>query len=121
MSKHALRPEGPSPESYSRVTNANRFADLHRIALEQLAQPERGCAVHRSEPPVTDSELGGMVPARPPVRLEPASTSAAPILIVFTAFPGLVVRAGRWVTDILPACGCDACAATLEGESQRFR
>jgi uncharacterized protein DUF6226 len=120
MSNHAFTPEGPSPESYSRVTNAARFQDLHRIALERLDQLERQFDVRRTEPYEASPDLANVPFARPAVNLAPANSSAAPIAVAFTSFPGLLVQSGRWTVHALPACGCDACAETLEGESQKF-
>jgi hypothetical protein len=54
------------------------------------------------------------------VRLEPGNPSAAPIVVAFTSFPGLLIQSGRWTVHAFPACGCDACAETVEGEGQRF-
>ena len=120
MSKHALRAEGPSPESYSRVTHAARFEGLHRVALERMKQLESQFSVRRIEPYVQDSDLVHAQSARPTLRLEPTDSAAAPITVAFTTFPGILVRAGRWTMHAFPSCGCDACAETMEGEGQRF-
>lgn len=41
--------------------------------------------------------------ARPRIRLRPRDPGAAPIVVAFTTFPGLSVRAGRRYTDAFPA------------------
>jgi len=120
MSNHALRPEGPSPDSYSRVTDAARFLGLHRIALERIQQLESRFRARRTEPYDQDPDLSQAPSARATVRLEPTDASAAPITVAFTTFPGILVRAGQWTMQAFPACGCDACAETMDGESQRF-
>jgi len=120
MSQHNWGPEGPPPDAYSRVTAAERFQPLHRIALNLLQRLEDGFDVQSDEGPRLDPDLGEVDSARPTIRLTPADPSAAPIVVAFTAFPGLRVRCGRWLVDSFPACGCDACAEDLEGEHKRF-
>jgi hypothetical protein len=58
--------------------------------------------------------------ARPSVSLVPRKADAAPIVVVFSAFPGIVVRFGRWYKAAFPACGCDACDETAESETERL-
>jgi hypothetical protein len=120
MSKHAFRPEGPAPDSYSRVTDAARFQGLHRVALDRIQQLESKFSVRRIEPYDRDADLATAQPARATVQLQPTDSSAAPISVAFTTFPGILVRAGQWTLQAFPACGCDACAETMDGESQRF-
>lgn len=64
-----------------------------------------------------DPELEGDRAARPTVSLRPAG-GGAPIVVAFTTFPGLMVRAGHWYTLGFPGCGCDACDETAETEAQ---
>jgi hypothetical protein len=115
MSQHP-----PSPDSYGRVTNPERFAPLHAIAIELLDSLAREFDVERIEQQGLDEELEAAGVQRSSIRLEPRN-GAAPIVVVFTRFPGLRVRAGRWATAAFPACGCDACAETLDDEAARFR
>jgi hypothetical protein len=42
-------PEGPPHEAYSRVTNPERFAPLHELAVETLTQLESKFDVMRME------------------------------------------------------------------------
>ena len=71
--------------------------------------------VERVEGYGLDEELEGERGlARPSVRLSPADPEAAPITVVFTDFPGLFVRYGRWEEESFPVCGCDACDETAE-------
>ena len=109
---------GPAGEG--RVTDPGRFADLHRIARERLDALERGYAVRRGQPSPADlaDRIGRAV--QEAVRLDPAVPNAAPLVVSFTDFPGLVVQAGRWLVEAFPACGCDACAETLHGDQERF-
>ena len=120
-SAHSGATSSPSPEEYSRVTNADRFRPLHQHALDLLVRLQASYDV-------TQSDTFALVPglmrpfahARPPVTLTPAAADAAPIAIAFTAFPGLVVRCGRWHSAPFPSYGCDACDETAAGEAERL-
>ena len=112
--------EGPPPEAYSRVTNPARFRPLHDFALTWLTELHASFNVDRVEGHGLDSELEVGDLARPSVRLVPRDSKAAPLVVTFTTFPGLKVRAGRWCTAIFPACGCDACDETANDETIRL-
>ena len=43
------------------------------------------------------------------VRLIPHAPAAAPMSVVFTDFPSVVLRLGRFYEQSLPGCGCDMC------------
>ena len=58
--------------------------------------------------------------AGPSVRLNPRNAGAAPIAVVFTKFPGLHLRFGRWSKEPFPSCGCDACDESAQGEIERL-
>ena len=75
-----------------------------------------------SPPPsvVQRKSLEGTMFARPSVKLSPRDPDAAPITVVFTAFPGLHLRFGRWYREPFPDCGCDACDESAEGEIERL-
>jgi hypothetical protein len=113
-------PDGPPVEAYSRVTNAARFAPLHTFAETTLARLEAEYDVTRSEGWTLEPDAQRVRTARPSVRLDPRSPDAAPLLVSFTTFPGLQVRAGRWHTEPIPACGCDACDESLDDVLGRF-
>ena len=68
----------------------------------------------------TRSSREDMDIARPGVKLIPSDPEAAPIVVVFTTFPGLHVRLGRWYKEPFPDCGCDACDESAEGEIERL-
>ena len=77
--------------------------------------------VERTEGFGLDEELEtGLDIARSGVQLIPADPEAAPIVVVFTAFPGLHNRFGRWYMEPFPDCGCDACDGSAEGEIERL-
>ncbi len=113
---------GPPPDpAYSRVTNAERFQPLHSAMLEIIGRLENEFDVERTEGYGLDAELErGLDPARPHVRLNPGDPDAAPIAMVFSTFPGLHVRFGRWYSEPFPSCGCDACDESAEGEIERL-
>ena len=111
----------PLPEAYSRVTNPERFLPLHTAVLETFGRLERIFEVERIEGNGLDGELArGVDLVRSDVRLVPADPDAAPITVVFTAFPGLYTRFGRWYTEPFPSCGCDACNESAESEIERL-
>jgi hypothetical protein len=112
--------EGPLADAYSRVTNPGRFQPLHRSALAHLDRLQESFDVERVEGYDLDPELERVELARPSVRLTPADPGAAPIVVLFTAFPALIVRSGRWLVSFFPVCGCDACDETAEGEEERL-
>ena len=115
------RAVAPPDPAYSRVTNAERFRPLHSAMLETIGRLENDFDVERTEGYGPDAELErGLDPASPPVRLNPRDPDAAPIAVVFSTFPGLHVRFGRWYSEPFPSCGCDACDESAEGEIERL-
>jgi hypothetical protein len=94
------------PEVHPRVTHAGRFAVLHGTAESLVDGLDETYVVERRE---TKESLS---PDGPPVRtawLVPRTPAAAPMAVVFTDFPSIVLRLGRWYQRSLPACGCDTC------------
>ena len=90
-------PGDPPEEAYGRVTNPERFQPLHSTMLEIVDGLEEAFDLDRTEGYGLDEELEGKHGlARPSIRLTPADSNAAPITVVFTDFPGLMVRLGRW-------------------------
>ena len=120
MSGNRWGSEGPPPEAYSRVTDPERFRTLHDFAVRLLSRLEASFDVERLEVYGLDHELERSDLVRPSVKLLPRSPDAAPIVLVFTAFPGLHVRLGRRRTEAFPTCGCDACDETADGEAARL-
>lgn len=90
-------PAGPPADAYSRVTHPERFAPLIETAEALVAHLERWYDVDVDR---TAEEI----------MLRPRE--GAPIRITRTDFPGLHVRAGLLLHDVLPDCGCDACDET---------
>ncbi|HJP80460.1 MAG TPA: DUF6226 family protein [Pseudonocardiaceae bacterium] len=108
-------PEG----AYRRVTNPDRFGPLHEIARRHLGQLEARYDVVRQT--FTEADPHGSAPAAG-VRLVPRDAAAAPLAVVFDAFPGVLVRCGRQDADgvHLPRCGCDACAESVVDCAEEF-
>jgi Family of unknown function (DUF6226) len=122
MNRHRWGAEGPPLEAYSRVTNPERFASLHDVAAELLDRLQLEFDVERTEWHGLDPELEeGYKLARPSVTLVPRDVGAAPIVVAFSAFPGLRVRFRGWWTTAFPTCGCDACDETAESETERLK
>jgi hypothetical protein len=122
MNGHRRGAASPPLEAYSRVTNPERFASLHDAAAELLHRLELEFDVERAEGHGLDPELEqGCKLARPSISLVPRDVGAAPIVVAFSAFPGLRVRFGRWWTNAFPTCGCDACDETAESEGERLK
>jgi hypothetical protein len=122
MNGHRWGVEGPPLEAYSRVTNPERFASLHDVATELLARLELEFDAERADGYGLDPEVEeGITLARASVSLVPRDASSAPLVIAFSAFPGVRVRFGRWCIVAFPTCGCDACDETAEGKAERLK
>ena len=111
---------GPPPEAYSRITNPERFELLHRVAMDQAERLKQRFDVERVDGFGLDPDLEMAGLARPSIKLIPADSTGASILIAFTSFPAVIVRSGLLLDLTFPECGCDACGATGEAEVQRF-
>ena len=120
MNRFNWGPGGPPSEAYSRITEPERFAPLHGIALELLEELENTFDVERSEAYGLAPERENTELARPSIRLVPNQDSAASIVFVFSAFPGLRMQAGQWYSDSFPSCACDACDETSDSEAERL-
>ena len=86
------------------MTNPGRYAVLHKAADELLDELTERYTVERRE---------SREPLRT-VRLIPHMPEAAPLAVVFTDFPSVKLRFGRWYEESLPNCGCDACGERPE-------
>lgn len=54
------------------------------------------------------------------VRIEPANDDGAPLVFVFTSFPGVRLYAGVLHEFPFPDCGCDACDETVEAAADEM-
>lgn len=106
---------GPPEDTYSVVTHPERFKPVQDVARAVIAYLERAYDVTVSEDPALLADLPErFVDAKSVARLTPAAPDSAPITVVFTDFPGIVVMAGVLWAEPLPSCGCDACDASWE-------
>jgi hypothetical protein len=110
----------PTIDAYLRVTNSERFRGLHDVAESVITNLARDFDAEVQAVPNPYRNLLPDDKIIRSLRLTPRAVKAAPIIITFTTFPGLVVTIGKSITHAFPACGCDACAETFEGESERF-
>ncbi len=120
--EYGRRWEGSPPEdSYSVDAHPERFAPLHAVA-EALVWHLRDTY----DVEVTEGVESGPELRRPAgevarsVRLQLRDPAAAPLTIVFTAYPGVFVRAGMLQGFAFPMCGCDACDSTWEAEADQL-
>jgi hypothetical protein len=105
-----------------RAKNRGRFAPLHEVAEQIVCDLVSEYHVQRTDAFGLDPELEGRCElARPSVRLAPEDPSSAPIVISFTAFPGIQMRLGHWHLMAFPACGCDSCHEEVGVEIERLR
>ena len=106
---------GPPEGTYSVTSHLDRLAPLHTVAdalIDHLAATY-DCRI-------TGDPGGATVFARQHDiqqvrRVTPTRDSAAALTFAYTAFPGLIVRAGLLHDFALPQCGCDACDETTDG------
>lgn len=98
----------PPDDSYTRVSNPERFAPLQAIA-EALIEHLR--AAYRVDIAAIDESASATVKL---VAVTPEAEDAAPLEFRFTDFPGVVMRAGVRYRAAFPACGCDACDETWQ-------
>jgi Family of unknown function (DUF6226) len=102
----------PPDDSYSRVSNPDRFAPLQTIA-DALIEHLR--ATYRVDvAPLAKSATTKVV------AVTPKRADAAPLLFRFTDFPGIEVRAGVRCSLFFPRCGCDACDETWEDKADEL-
>jgi hypothetical protein len=110
----------PLDSDYSRVTRPERFAGLHSLARWWADQTVVLYDVDREEGVGLAREIESDQPSRGAIALRPRNVGAAPLVLVFTSFPGILLRAGRWHSAAFPACGCDACNEQLDDDSRRL-
>jgi len=87
------------------VSDPGRYLVVHEAAEALLDELSYGYMVERRE----SKEPLGDGPLVRCVRLIPWTPAAAPLSVVFTDFPSVVLGLGRWYRRSFPACGCDTC------------
>ncbi|HYJ66290.1 MAG TPA: DUF6226 family protein [Nocardioidaceae bacterium] len=111
-------PDGPPEEAYSRVTRdlatlyepvveaASNLVDRLEAAYDVTRRPARAAELDR---------LGACDYDRlEATTLVPASPEQAPLTIGTCDMPGVHLAYGRWASEHLPECGCDACDESAE-------
>ncbi|KFF60104.1 hypothetical protein JF66_06740 [Cryobacterium sp. MLB-32] len=100
----------PPTDAYSRVSNLQRFAPLHDVAIALIEWLQNTFDVTVEHSPSATADLLHMpddvVSA---IRVVPHDPSAATLTFVLTQFPGVVIHAGTLHDFRFPGCGCDAC------------
>ncbi len=111
----------PPEQTYSIDSHPERFAPLHVVADALIAHLRDAYDVEVTEGEVTAAELLRPAPeAARAVRIRPNDPACAAATIVFTAYPGIIMNAGLLHDFHYPACGCDACDASWEGEADQL-
>lgn len=105
---------GPPPDdSYSRVSNPQRFAPVLTIADLLIEHLRAG---YRADVAALDESSPRWVPTTTKlIEVTPDRPDAAPLLFRYTDFPGIEIWAGLRYNAAFPSCGCDACDETWEG------
>ncbi|HYI32993.1 MAG TPA: DUF6226 family protein [Glaciibacter sp.] len=105
----------PPDDSYSVVSNLERFAPLHVVAEALIRYLTATYDAEVSEDPAFAADLmherHDVIRA---VRVTPRERDAARLTFVFTSFPSVIIHAGMLHDFLYPVCGCDACDETWE-------
>ncbi|WP_368497005.1 DUF6226 family protein [Herbiconiux sp. A18JL235] len=120
--EHGRRwPGSPPEESYSVDAHPERFEPLHTVAEGLIEHLRDTYDIEVTEAVETGPELRRPKgEAARAVQLRPVDPAAAPLTIVFTAYPGVFARAGLLHEFAFPVCGCDACDSTWEAEADQL-
>jgi hypothetical protein len=102
-------------DSYSVVSNLERYAPLHDVADALIDYLQSTYVVTVSHDPANASDI---LHQRDDIlrvtKLTPVNSDAAALTFVFTAFPSVIVHAGMLMDLLYPFCGCDACDEDVE-------
>ncbi|MET3812312.1 DUF6226 family protein [Arthrobacter sp. UYEF3] len=113
--------DGPDPASYGVESHPERFAGLHAVAQALVGYLAAEYDVDIDEKPAHAGELlREASDVRRAVRVTPRSAVAAPLTLVLTGYPGVMVHAGVLHDFPFPACGCDACDETAGSTADRL-
>lgn len=111
----------PPEEAYSRITHPERFTALHQIAQALIDHLTTSYDLTVTEgPSCVQDLLRAPDDAIHTTRLTPGRPDAAPLTIVSTAEPAVIVHAGAWCELAFPDCACDACDQTAEGQAEEL-
>ncbi|MGO1725443.1 DUF6226 family protein [Glutamicibacter ardleyensis] len=108
-------PGEPAEESYSVTIHPQRFAPLHTVAQALMDWLLARFNVRCLQDSGLAAELGyAMQPVVESVRLIPVDRACAPLGLVFTDFPGVLLSVGALYQWHFPICGCDACDDSVD-------
>lgn len=116
--------ESPPEDSYSVLSNVERFRPLHAVAdaLVDALVDDYDVRVE-DDASVASDLMHTRDDVERAVRLTPADPAAAALTFVFTSLPSVLVHAGLLNDFLYPVCLCDACdedweriAEAMEGE-----
>lgn len=99
----------PPDDSYSRVSNPERFAPLHTIGDALIGHLQSAYRVDVAAPATSSTTKADGYTTTKIISVTPERADAAPLVFDFTDFPGVVIRAGVRYGAAFPPCGCDAC------------
>jgi hypothetical protein len=113
---------GLAPQDrYGVDSNPRRFAPLHLVADALIRYLTETYAVTVSEDAAFAADLihepGDVLRA---VRVIPANPAAAPLTLVYTSYPGVILHAGLLHDFPFPQCGCDGCDETVESAAEEL-
>jgi hypothetical protein len=107
--------QSPPEDSYSRVSNLDRFTPLDAVAEALISWLQSTFDVDTVEGDEVAADLlhpnGDVTKA---VRLTPRDPASASLTFVLTAHPGVLVHAGALHDFFFPVCTCDACDENVE-------
>ncbi|RIJ45527.1 hypothetical protein DZG00_14720 [Clavibacter lycopersici] len=98
----------PAEDAYTRTSHLERFAPLHAVAdalVAHLAATHEVTTVEGADPSLADPHPDAVRS----VRLAPRDGNGRTLTLEYTAFPGVLLHAGRRTSEAFPQCGCDAC------------
>lgn len=99
----------PPEESYSVLSNVERFRPLHRIGQALIDALVTEYAVTVEDDPALAELMHDRDDVIRAVKVTPRDPAAASLTFVFTSFPSVIVHAGVLHDFRYPVCGCDAC------------
>ncbi len=115
--------DGPPEDSYSVDEHPERFAPLHAVADALIAHLVTTYAVDVEEGAHVAADFRHPTPADAvvrAVRFTPRHEASASMTVLFTAYPGVRVRAGMFFEEAFPSCGCDACDETWDAAAEEL-
>lgn len=113
-------PDSPPDDAYSVVSNPERYAPLHAVALALEAWLTENFVAAPSQATAPVEPLQKPDWALSQLTLTPADPGQASLTITLTSFPGVHVKAGVHFATAFPSCGCDACDEDVQGQIEEL-